>query len=281
MNNAPIGVFDSGLGGLTAVKELRALLPHEDIIYFGDTGRVPYGGRSYPTITRYAFEDATLLLQKGVKAVLSACGTVSAVAGEQLNSRCPCPYVEVVDPAVTRAVAVSVTGRIGVIATRATIGSGKFQQALEAALPGAQVTAVACPLFVPLVEEGHIAPNDPLVRQVVELYLAELRHADVDTLILGCTHYPLLAEAIGHYLGSNVVLVDSGREGAKAMAAVLRQRELLSEHSGDTHSGTCRYYLTDSTQHFKLVAKAFLGEEASGPVEQVALETLEGTEVGL
>lgn len=272
MEKRPIGVFDSGLGGLTAVKELRRLLPAEDIVYFGDTGRVPYGSRSPQTITRYAVEDVSLLLGQNVKAVLSACGTVSAVAGDLLGNRCPCPYIEVVSPAAHRACDLSVTGRIGVIATRATIASGRFQAAIAARYPQAEVTAIACPLFVPLVEEGCIAPDDPLLQAAVSRYLGAMVEQDVDTLILGCTHYPIIAEAIGDFMGKAVVLVDSGCEAAKATARLLEQQKLLEP----PHAvGCCRYYVTDSTHNFSQVARIFLGGEADGPVEQVSLEALE------
>lgn len=271
MDNRPIGVFDSGLGGLTAVRELRELLPHEDIIYFGDTGRVPYGGRGNATITRYALQDAALLLSRNVKAVVSACGTVSSVAGELLAEHCPCPYIEVVTPAARRAAELSVSGKIGVIATRATIASGKYQQAIASMLPTATVTAIACPIFVPLVEEGHYSHNDELVRAAVQLYLGAMRRAGVDTLILGCTHYPLLAEAIAIYMGNEVVLVDSGKEAAKATAELLTKVELLAE----TGEGSCSYMVTDAPQNFESIMERFMGGKATGTVERVTLETLE------
>lgn len=274
MDNRPIGVFDSGLGGLTAVKELRELLPSEDIIYFGDTGRVPYGGRSCETITRYAMQDVSFLLQHDVKAVVSACGTVSSVAGELLAERCPCPYIEVVSPAVRRAADISVTGRIGVIATRATIGSGKFQQKLLALMPRATVIAEPCPLFVPLVEEGHTGSNDDLVQKVVQMYLGQVRRQNVDTLILGCTHYPMLADAIALYMGKEVVLVDSGKEAAKATAASLEALGLLGD-SGRSGDITC--CLTDTGGSFSQVAKLFLGSQADISMEQVSLELLESS----
>lgn len=270
MDNRPIGIFDSGLGGLTAVKELRALLPSEDILYFGDTGRVPYGGRSRNTIQRYAAQDVAFLLSHGVKVVLSACGTVSSVAGDQLLESCPCPFLEVVAPAASRAARLSVTGKIGVIATRATIASGRFQAAILAVNPTAQVTAIHCPLFVPLVEEGHISAGDDLVQKTVQLYLAAMRSRDVDTLILGCTHYPLLAEAIGNYMGKGVLLVDSGKEAAKATAERLAELGLLQE-SG---AGSCRCFITDTSDNFAQVAATFLGESVGTP-EQVSLEDLE------
>lgn len=272
MDKKPIGVFDSGLGGLTAVRELRRLLPWEDIIYFGDTGRVPYGGRSRKTIARYAAEDASFLLRHNVKAVLSACGTVSAVAGEMLRESCPCPYIEAVSPAAKRACDLSVTGRIGVIATRATIASGKFQEAIKADCPSAEITAIACPLFVPLVEEGFIAPDNELLSSAVRLYLEAMREQNIDTLILGCTHYPIISEAIGEFMGKSVVLVDSGSEAAKATSAVLAERGLLESAE---EMGTCQYFVTDSTDNFANIAGIFLGSEADGEVNQVSLELLE------
>lgn len=274
MDNRPIGVFDSGLGGLTAVRELKALLPGEQIIYFGDTGRVPYGSRSHATIERYAVQDAALLLRRGVKTLLSACGTVSAVAGELLAKQSPCPYIEVVTPAVQRALQLSVTGRIGVIATRATIASGQFQRLLTRPGEKVQVTEVACPLFVPLVEEGHFAPDDDLVQSVVRLYLGELRRARIDTLILGCTHFPLLADAIALYMGKDVVLVDSGREAAKATAELLRLQGLLSGEA----KGGCRCLVTDAPANFEKHMRLFMGGESCTEVEQVMLETLEEME---
>ena len=175
MDTRPIGVFDSGLGGLTALRELAALLPGEDLLYFGDTGRVPYGSRGAEIITRYAQEDAAFLLDQGVKAVVCACGTVSSVAGERLRQKMDCPFVEVVAPAAQAAAAATRTGRVGVIATAATIRSGKFPAALRALEPGLAVFDLACPLFVPLVEDGHIAPDDPIALPAVEYYLGTLQ----------------------------------------------------------------------------------------------------------
>ncbi len=262
MDRRPIGVFDSGLGGLTAVRELRAVLPGEDIVYFGDTGRVPYGSRGEEVITRYAREDAAYLLEQGVKAVICACGTVSSVAGEALAAAMDCPFVEVVTPAARAACAATRNRRIGVIATAATIRSGKFPAAVARFLPEAEVFPKACPLFVPLVEDGHIAPGDPLASPAVPYYLRELRDWGMDTLILGCTHYPLLAPLIRDYLGPEVALVSAGREAALAAADLLRERGLLS---GREEGGGCRYCVTDAAGSFPQVAEVFLG----APVEEV------------
>ena len=272
MDNRPIGVFDSGLGGLTAVKELMQILPGEDLVYLGDTGRVPYGTRSRETITRYACQDAALLLRQQVKAILCACGTVSSVAGDLLCAHSPCPFYGVVRPAAAAAVAATHNGRVGVIGTNATIRSGSFASLLEELQPGLQVTARPCPLFVPLVEAGHIAPDDPVTLPAVRLYMEPFRQAGVDTLILGCTHYPILAPIIHQYFDGAVTLIDSGREAADAIRQDLEAKDLLNDRDKD---GTCRYLVTDSTQGFSQVAGIFLGQEIRGRVEQIDLGLLE------
>lgn len=273
MDPRPIGVFDSGLGGLTALRELHALLPGEELVYFGDTGRVPYGSRGEEVITRYAREDAAFLLEQGVKAVVCACGTVSSVAGEALRRETHCPFVEVVGPAARAAAAATRNGRIGVIATAATTRSGKFPAALAAMDPGLQVYSLACPLFVPLVENGHIAPGDPLAVPAVEYYLRDLGERGIDTLILGCTHYPLLAPLIRDLLGEGVTLVNSGREAALAAGDILREEGLLS---GRQTGGSCRYFVTDSAGSFSSVAEVFLREPVTHvtPVDISGLEKL-------
>lgn len=271
MDPRPIGVFDSGLGGLTALRELRQVLPGEDLVYFGDTGRVPYGSRGEEVITRYAREDAAFLLGQGVKAMVCACGTVSSVAGDLLAAETPCPFIEVVIPAARAAVRATKTGRIGVIATAATTQSGRFPAALRAMDPALQVHSLACPLFVPLVENGHIAPGDPLAVPAVEYYLREFREKGIDTLILGCTHYPLLAPLIRDCLGDEVTLISSGKEAALTARDLLQERGLLS--SRET-GGESRYFVTDAAGSFSAVAEVFLGE----PVRQVIPVDISGLE---
>lgn len=275
MDTRPIGVFDSGLGGLTALGELAALLPGEDLLYFGDTGRVPYGSRGEEVITRYAQEDAAFLLSQGVKAVVCACGTVSSVAGELLRQKTGCPFIEVVTPAAQAAAKATRTGRVGVIATAATIRSGKFPAALRALEPGLSVFDLACPLFVPLVEDGHIAPDDPIAVPAVEHYLGSLCEKGIDTLILGCTHYPLLAPLIQAFLGEGVTLVSSGREAARAAGKLLAEQGLLSPKKA---GGSRRYFVTDAGGSFSAVAEVFLGEPVRdvtpvniGDLERLAL----------
>lgn len=274
MDPRPIGVFDSGLGGLTAVRELAELLPGEDILYFGDTGRVPYGTRGPEVIRRYARQDAAFLLEQGVKALVCACGTVSSVAGEELAEKAGCPFIEVVRPAALAASSLSKNRRVGVIATAATVHSGKFPTVLRTLDPDLSVRIRACPLFVPLVEDGHITPGDPIAAPAVEYYLAEFREWGADTLVLGCTHYPLLAPLIQDCLGKDVALINSGREAAKAARETLERLELLSPKKT---GGQCRYFVTDAAGSFSAVAEVFLGASVTdvSPVDIGRLEQLE------
>jgi glutamate racemase len=253
-DSRPIGVFDSGLGGLTAARELFHVLPAESVVYFGDTARLPYGSKSRETVTRFSVEIAAFLVRQNIKCLLVACNTASSYALEVLSERLPVPVVGVIDPAVRAAVARSPHGKIGVIGTLGTVGSGAYQRALQQIASGTLAVARACPLFVPLIEEGWIA--HPVTRLVAEEYLAELRRGDLESLILGCTHYPLIAPLLGELMGPSVHLVDSGAEAAHAVAALLRERGQLAEGS-PTH----RFYLSDEPRNFIRVAQAFLGRE--------------------
>lgn len=221
MSSKPIGVFDSGLGGLTAVKELLHVLPHEDIVYFGDTGRVPYGNRSRETIIKYAEQDAGFLLSKGVKLLIAACGTVSSVASE-LGGRFRVPFTGVVAPTAAAAAAATKNGNIGVIGTTATIRSGSYKRALQKLSANIRVFQQDCPLFVPLVENNFLSPEDPVVTTIAARYLSWLKENGVDTIILGCTHYPMLKAAISKVMDNRVTLVDSGRETALYAARLLQ-----------------------------------------------------------
>ena len=273
LDNRPIGVFDSGLGGLTAVRELRRLLPGEDIIYFGDTGRVPYGGRSRETIIKYAREDVAFLTTFPLKAILIACGTVSANALDVLRGENDLPILGVVEPAARRAAELSRSGRIGLIGTQATIRSGVYEQFITALRPGASITARACPLFVPLVENGRFRPGDVVIETVAEEYLAPLRAEGVDTLVLGCTHYPLLREVVGKCMGPEVKLVDAGAEGAHRTGELLREQAALAD---PRRQGKCRYYVSDSTEGFASLASIFLGQDVNGLVEQIDIGAAAG-----
>ena len=231
---APIGVFDSGLGGLTAVRELRRILPGEDIVYFGDTGRVPYGTRGVDVIVRYAKQDIAFLLEQNVKYVMAACGTVSSTLSEAYTRTLPVPYTGVVQSAAAAAVRATRTGLIGVIGTPATVKSGSYNAAIAALMPGARIVATACPLFVPLVENGYFGADNAVTRLVARDYLKDIRAAGVDTLILGCTHYPLIAPIIADLMGPEVALIDPGRETALAARDALASAGLLREGRAGT-----------------------------------------------
>ena len=268
MDNRPIGVFDSGLGGLTAVKQLEKLLPGESIIYFGDTGRVPYGSRGKETILRYARQDMDFLLSQNVKAVLAACGTVSSVA-RRVGEPFSVPYIADIRPSAQGAAPATKNGKIGVIGTAATIHSDSYRSALLRLNHKLQVSPQACPLFVSLVESGFVAPQDEVTRLVAERYLAPVRAAGVDTLILGCTHYPIIAPTIGSVMGRGVTLIDSGREAALAMAQALKDRDLLCEPGAPRQ---VRYFVTDTPENFMNVAELFLGHSVEGRTQRIDIE---------
>jgi glutamate racemase len=250
----PIGVFDSGLGGLTAVRELFRALPAEPVVYFGDTARLPYGSKSAATVTRFSLEIAAFLVKQNIKCLLVACNTSSSYALDKLTRHLSIPVVGVIEPAVEAAVAASPRGRVGVIGTLGTVGSGAYPTALARALPGASVISRACPLFVPLIEEGWT--DHPVTRSVAEEYLTELRAADLESLILGCTHYPLIAPLIAALMGPGVKLVDSGAEAARALALLLRQRGQLAAGQPEH-----RFYVSDEPRNFTRIAQSFLGRE--------------------
>ena len=262
-----IGVFDSGLGGLSAVKEFLHVLPAEKIIYFGDTGRVPYGTRSREIIRRYAFQDAGFLLKNNVKMIVAACGTVSSVAGEALREKLPVPYTGVVNPTCFTAVRKTKNGRIGVIGTAATVNSHSYKLRLQKLDPNVTVFEQACPLFVSLVENGIIHRDDQITRLVVRRYMAELKENGVDTVILGCTHFPLLREAISDYMGEDVT--DSGLETAVYAAKVLREQDLLSD---DPTPKRPSFYVSDTPEGFESVAGLFLGRDMEHSVTQIDIE---------
>ncbi len=266
--DAPIGVFDSGLGGLTAVRELRRLLPGEDIVYFGDTGRVPYGTRGADIIIRYAKQDIAFLLEQNVKYIVAACGTVSSTLPSAYTDALPVPYTGVVQSAARAAARATKTGRVGVIGTPATIQSGSYHTALSALLPAARITATACPLFVPLVENGYFDAGNVVTRLVARDYLREIKAAGVDTLILGCTHYPLIAPILGELMGPEVTLIDPGRETARDMRAALAGAGLLRAGA----HGEARYFVSDSTESFVRLSDWFLGEYAGGPVTRISVD---------
>jgi glutamate racemase len=251
--NAPIGVFDSGLGGLTVLKSCLEAMPNERFVYLGDTARTPYGSKAHETIRRYGLDCAHFLAGHDVKMIVVACNTVSAHALADIEAEFDCPVIGTVDPAISTALNVTKNHRYGVIGTEATVAGGVYQRGLKTADPAAQVFAKACPLFVPLVEQGMVSGS--IVDQVVELYMAELRAAEVDAIILGCTHYPLLAGALGSYLSGDVSLVACS--DAVAAAAVHELRLGLLGHSEVEQ--TVEYFVTDAADKFDGLAATLLG----------------------
>ena len=268
MNDKAIGVFDSGLGGLTAVREMLRILPNENIIYFGDTGRVPYGSKSNDTISRYAVQDARFLKKMGVKMIVAACGTVSSVAPD-LSDELGLPYTGVVYPTCFSAINATKNGRIGVIGTAATISSHSYKNRIQKKHPEYTVVEQACPLFVPLVENGMTDPADEIVRLTVSRYLNVMKENDVDTIILGCTHYPLLAEAISAEMGSSVTLIDSGKETALYTKKILDENGLLRE---DDSPATQSYYVSDTPADFEKYAGIFLRRNIDNKVTRINIE---------
>lgn len=263
-----IGVFDSGVGGLTAVKELLKLVPQEDILYFGDTARVPYGSHSPETIIRFAKQDLSFLLSRDVKAVLIACGTVSSTAIGELRKLTSKPIVGVIDAAAERAVRQSRNGRILALATQATIRSHAYRDAILSLEPSARVEERACPLFVPLIENGYADRSNPVTQLVVRDYLAPYREFGADTVILGCTHYPLIQDAIRDVL-PGAELVEAGKEAAKELARLLKEGGLLVDRES---SGERRYVVSEKTDSFQDICTLFLGERMDGVVEVVHLD---------
>ena len=268
MDLRPIGVFDSGSGGLTAVREIRSILPSENIIYFGDTSRVPYGSRSAEILLRYARQDVGFLRSFDIKAVAVACGTVSTTALPQLRAENSLPILGVVEPSCRRAVSVTRNRRVGLIATAASVRSGAYERTIAALDPGITVISKACPLFVPLVENGRFRAGDPVIETVAREYLTPLRDTGIDTLILGCTHYPLLAEVIGDIMGPAVTLVDAGAEVARALRQELTDRNALA----DRPCGTTTLYASDRPEDFGLLAGTFLGRPLDEAVRPVDIE---------
>jgi len=246
----PIGVFDSGIGGLTVVKALRELLPNENISYLGDTARVPYGPKSPDTVQRYALELAGILMKQDAKALVVACNTVSSVALPTLTKNFPVPVIGVIEPGAKAALSVSRNRHIGVIGTRATIRSGAYEKALRATDNNVRVSSRACPLLVPLIEEGLL--DDDVTDRVISRYLEPLLSDGIDTLVLGCTHYPLLAHAVTRAIGREITLVDSAQNCARAVEEMLDRQSL---RAAPENRGELQVALTDSADNFLNVAR--------------------------
>jgi glutamate racemase len=264
----PIGVFDSGIGGLTVVKRLASTLPAEDIVYFGDTARVPYGSKSNSTVIEYSFQDTKFLLSKSVKAVVVACNTASSIAIAELKKNFDLPIIGMINPGAKLAISSTKNGNIGVIGTRATISNKAYSNEIRKIDHSIIVYEKACPLFVPLAEEGWI--NHKATYEIAEEYLKELRDLKIDTLVLGCTHYPILSEVIQKVIGDNVTLIDSGVASAGIIKEELDRTNLYTNRNTN---GNHEFYVSDIPVKFKEVAELFLGKPVM-EVHKVDLETL-------
>ena len=257
MNNKAIGIFDSGVGGLSCVKELLQVLPGEDIKYLGDTLRMPYGVKTIEELHQCACDNVDFLQRRGVKLIAAACGTVSSNVPKENMANLTVPFVDVIRPTVTAALAATRSKRIGIIATPATIRANSMGKRLEEMDSDVKVIGVPCPDFVPLIESGHL--DDDVIRKSAENYLAEIKAFGADTLILGCTHYPLISKVISEILGDDVVLIDSGKETATGIKLTLESLALLN---GKTSGGNAEFFVTNNTSAFDDVARIFLGEDA-------------------
>ena len=269
MDMRAIGVFDSGLGGLTAVRSLWRILPEENLIYFGDTARVPYGGRSQETILRYARQDVRFLRSFDLKAILIACGTVTTTSLPTLQAENDLPIVGVVEPTCRRALAVTKTKKIGLIATVASVRSGAYEETLRKLNPEVEVISKPCPLFVPLVENGRFRRGDIVIETVAREYLQPLKDAGVDTVILGCTHYPLLTEVLADIMGADVELVSAGEESAFELKRLLKAEGLRAD---EKRQGESMFYVSDQTEDFERVASVFLQEDLRHAARRIEID---------
>ncbi|MGE5196375.1 MAG: glutamate racemase [Anaerolineae bacterium] len=260
-STASIGIFDSGFGGLTVMRAIKNALPSENIIYFGDTARLPYGNKSAETILRYSIENASFLIEQNIKTLVIACNTAcSAFAVERLQHMFDIPIIGVIRPAIEQVLQASKSGKIAILGTRATISSGIYQQNIQQRLPRAELSAIACPLFVPLVEEGYI--EHPLTEMVVQEYLRQLKRKEIDSVLLACTHYPLLQPIIRKELGSNVELVDPAISCAEAIKKHLIENSLGNPQKELPHY---QFYVSDDPEKFRLLGNIFLNY----PIEHV------------
>jgi glutamate racemase len=257
---AAIGIFDSGVGGLTVAQQVMQVLPHEHLIYFGDTARYPYGSKSAEIVRRYAVEDAQFLVDKGVKMLVVACNTVASTAMDTLREHFDLPMVGVIEPGARRAAEQTRNRKVGVIGTDATIASGAYTRALRRLLKDAEVYTRACPLFVPLAEEGWV--DNDVAGQTAAAYLNSLRRSGIDTLLLGCTHYPLLEDVIARVMGDGVTLVDSARTTAAATADLLAERG-LARRRGD---GSISFFVSDVPDRFVKIGARFMGQKVESAV---------------
>lgn len=257
-NTAPIGVFDSGIGGLTVAREIMRQLPEENVVYFGDTARVPYGSKSKNNIIRYSEQIVRFLKTKHVKAIVIACNTASALALEEVQKQVDIPIIGVIVPGARAAVRETKNQKIGVIGTEATIRSETYTKEIQRQIPEATVMGVPCPLFVPLVEEGFA--KHKITEEVIDIYLSDMKHSDVDTMILGCTHYPLLRSKIMAYFGDCVQIVNPAYETAIDLKCILQERE-IENHSGEP--AVYEFYVSDAAEKFTKFANSILPYDVS------------------
>lgn len=254
VNDSPLGIFDSGIGGLTVLKKVLEELPYEDTIYLGDTARVPYGDKSPQAIVRFSLQNASFLVSHAVKLLVVACNTASAYAVEDLRERFSVPVIDVIEPAIKCAVEMTETKKIAVLGTRATINSGIYCDKIKKQLPDAEVISLACPLFVPLVEEEFL--SHPATALIVHEYLEPIMRRGIDTVILGCTHYPMLLPLIEHELGGEVNIIDSASVCAKSIVEELEKKKLKRNL---LQKGKRKYYASDDIEKFRRLGKNFLG----------------------
>ncbi|MBA4371883.1 MAG: glutamate racemase [Thermodesulfovibrio sp.] len=263
----PIGIFDSGIGGLTVLKEIISRLPGEGTIYLGDTARVPYGIRSPETVTRYSFENTRFLFSRGIKLLVIACNTASSVSLEAVRQSVPVPVIGVIEPGARAAAAATRNKKIGVIGTDATVRSNAYPSAIRSIDDTIEVYSLPCPLFVPLVEEGWT--EGAVAELTAETYLSDMRGKGIDTLVLGCTHYPLLKNILSQIMGPGVTLIDSAIETAAAIRSALAAHAMLRDTPG---GGSREFYVTDSPEKFVRVGERFLGSSISF-IQKIELES--------
>ena len=266
VDNRPIGVFDSGIGGLTVLKEIVEQLPGEDIVYFGDTARIPYGTRSKETVVKYVIESFNFLMKKNIKAIVIACNTASALAMEEAQAIFDIPIIGVVEPGAKAAISSTKNNTIGIIGTEGTINSNSYQRYIRKQLPSAEIIGVACPLFVQIVEEGW--ENSDVAYLTAQKYLLELKEHNIDTLVLGCTHYPALRYTITKVMGEKVKLVNPAYETAKLTKNILKEQGLLNEK---IDGGVCKYYVSDDPEKFKRIGGNLIRRQIQS-VEKIDLD---------
>lgn len=266
--NSPIGVFDSGIGGLTVVKELIRNLPDEDIVYLGDTARVPYGTKSGRTVIAYSHSNSEFLISKGVKLLVVACNTASSVSIPSLRAEFDIPVIGVIEPGAKKAISVTAIGKVGVIGTPSTINSSAYTKAIHDLNPDIEVITKACPLFVPMADEGWV--EGEIIERIAQQYLEPIKETGIDVLVLGCTHYPLLKNTIQKIVGNGITLVDSAEETASQIKDILAQKNLLNDSNAES---TREFYLTDTSETFISVAGRFLGEK----IDKIEMVDIVGT----